>query len=791
MADLNWTAKWCWTRGAVPRPWNQYAYLRKSVHLHADVRRAIVRVSADARYTLFINSRRVHFGPARFFTSSPSFDSLDIAPYLQSGPNAICAIVHQFGIGTFQSTFRGYSGFLLDGEIETTADTIPLHTPEGWLCRDAKAWRKDVARLTIQMGFQEHFDANADPVGWMEAEHEATEKEGWHPPIVWGPVGIHPWLEMEPRRAPLLVDRIESFSKVVAHFRGENARGYKITDNIYQFAVNEPRRRDKGLIEDAGAMLRDDETTTTVQEPADSEFVMAVLDLGTYRTGHIILDIAEAAGNEIIDILYTEDLDKTGAPRLQSTPDNLNTVADRYRCRPGKQRWEPFFFKGMRYATLIFRNVEQPMKIRFIGLRQVHAGVDDGGSFECSDDRLNQIWQMGKTTQRNCMFDALVDCPWREQAQWWGDARVQGRVMAYAFGDDTLLARGIRQMAQGQDPDGSLQPHPPSDLSQRLPDFALTWIGTIWDHYFHTGRTELIHQCLPAVHRVMEFFKKHEIQDGLVGKFEGFWVFLDWQELYKDDLSGVLNLMYLQGLRWAAALCEIADQTEPAARYLALAEKVALSSEKFFWDPAAGVWRDGFDRLANKPVDQTSQHMNALAILCHLLPQTHSTIARDVLLKSATKRTKVLTASPFFYAYVLEAMIQCGLKAQAIDIIRDKWGEMIDQDAVAFWEHWDGLQSRCHAWSASPVYHLSQQILGISPVEVGWSRIMIAPVVGQLEFARGTVPSPSGPIRIEWEKVAGDQLAVRVELPEGMVGEFVDPMGGARSLTAGNHEFNT
>lgn len=791
MAALDWKAKWCWTCGAVPRPWNQYAYFRKSIHLQTEVRRAMIRVSADARYTLFVNGRRIHFGPARFFTHSPSFDSLDIAPYLQSGPNVISAIVHQFGVATFQATFRGYSGFLLDGQIETTADVIPLHTPQGWLCRDAKAWRKDVARLSMQQGFQEHYDANAESTDWMAVDYEAGVKEGWQPPIAWGPVGNHPWHQMEPRQVPLLADRIESFVRVTAQFRGENARGYKIADNVYQFADNEPRKRDKGLIPDVAAMLREDESTTTIQEPADSEFAMAVLDLETYRTGHIILDIAEAAGNEIIDILYTEDLDKAGGPRLLSTPASLEAVADRYRCRPGKQRWEAFHFKGMRYATLIFRNVERPMKIRYVGLRQVHADVEDGGLFECSDDRLNQIWRMGKTTQRNCMFDALVDCPWREQAQWWGDARVQGRVMAYAFGDDTLLARGIRLMAQGQDLDGSLQPHPPSDLTQRVPDFALTWIGTLWDHYFHTGQTELIHQCLPAVHRVMAFFKKHEIHDGLVGNFEGFWVFLDWQELFKGDLCGVLNLMYLQGLRQAAALCEIAGQTEPAARYLAGAEKAAAAAEKYFWDSAAKVWRDGFDLSANQPVEQISQHMNALAILCRLLPQTHAAIARDVLLKSATKRSKILTASPFFYAYVLEAMIQSGLKSEALDIIRDKWGDMIDQGAVAFWEHWDGRQSRCHAWSASPVYHLSQQILGVTPVEVGWSRVMIAPMVGKLDYARGTIPSPLGPIRIEWEKVAGDQLAVRVELPDGMEGEFVDPMGGARTLTAGNHEFNT
>ena len=39
--------------------------------------------------------------------------------------------------------------------------------------------------------------------------------------------------------------------------------------------------------------------------------------LGTYRTGHLILDIAQAAGDEIIDVIFSEDLDKSGAPLLR------------------------------------------------------------------------------------------------------------------------------------------------------------------------------------------------------------------------------------------------------------------------------------------------------------------------------------------------------------------------------------------------------------------------------------------------------------------------------------------
>src|SRR5205085_2578591 len=99
------------------------------------------------------------------------------APFLEAGTNAVCAVAHQFGVPTFFSQYRDASGFLLDGMIELEGEAIDLHTPGGWLCREAKGWRQDVARLSVQMGFQEHFDADADPADWMLPAYEAKKEE--------------------------------------------------------------------------------------------------------------------------------------------------------------------------------------------------------------------------------------------------------------------------------------------------------------------------------------------------------------------------------------------------------------------------------------------------------------------------------------------------------------------------------------------------------------------------------------------------------------------------------------
>jgi alpha-L-rhamnosidase len=788
-----WQARWCWTTFHLPRPWNTYAYFRRSIDLPDRPTSAVVRVSADARYTLFVNGQRVHQGPARSFPHAQSYDTLDLADFLTAGLNAICAIVHQFGVPTAQSVYRDATGFVLDGSAETHAGTFPLHTPDDWLCRDAAGWRKHVARLSANLGFQEHFDADADadPPDWMTPEYTPTPEGGWKPPIVVAPIGGHPWVAMRSRGAPLLADEIISFNAIVSQFTGENARGYKVTEDVFHLPLQETRKRAKATLEAPDAILRDDDQATTLPPPPDGQFHMAVLDLGQIRTGHLILQISQAAGDEIIDVLYLSELDKNLAPQLAAGD---SAPADRYRCRPGAQRWESFLPKGFRYAALIFRNVEQPLKIRHVGVRVIGAAGERSAPFDCSDEQLNAIHRAGVETIRACSTDAYIDGADAGQIQRWANARIIGRAAAYATGDIALLERGILQVAQSQTADGSLHSHPPSDDPQgRTIDSMLAWIGTLFDHHFHTGRTELLRACRPALDRLLEFFASHEIREGLLGGLEGFPLSKDATPSDPAFFNAAINLGYLQALRWSADLYEALDRDEQSARLSTKADALAQSVDKHFWDAKAKAWKDAFDPATSAAIDQTSVHVNALALLLNLRPDAQAAIARDVILKSMTaRRSKTSVPSPSLAACALDALVHANLRAEAIELVRYRWGAMLERGATTLWEHWDGATgSRCWGAAASPVYLLLQQVLGVRPIAIGWKRVRIAPLVGTLEFARGTVPSPLGTIRVEWEKVGEDQLAVRIELPPGTQGEFVGPLGETRQLESGASEFHT
>ncbi|MFF9075070.1 alpha-L-rhamnosidase C-terminal domain-containing protein [Streptomyces sp. NPDC014646] len=73
---------------------------------------------------------------------------------------------------------------------------------------------------------------------------------------------------------------------------------------------------------------------------------------------------------------------------------------------------------------------------------------------------------------------------------------------------------------------------------------------------------------------------------------------------------------------------------------------------------------------------------------------------------------------------------------------------MLSTGGSAFRERWDG-GSYCHGWSATPSRDLLVHTLGVTPAEPGYGRVRVAPRLGTLSGARGEVPTPHGPVRVD------------------------------------------
>lgn len=76
--------------------------------------------------------------------------------------------------------------------------------------------------------------------------------------------------------------------------------------------------------------------------------------------------------------------------------------------------------------------------------------------------------------------------------------------------------------------------------------------------------------------------------------------------------------------------------------------------------------------------------------------------------------------TPYLRHHHIVALLQCGLREEAVAEIKAYWGAMVDSGADTFWEIFDPqhpdfspygsklINSYCHAWSCTPAWFIRQ-----------------------------------------------------------------------------------
>ena len=152
--------------------------------------------------------------------------------------------------------------------------------------------------------------------------------------------------------------------------------------------------------------------------------------------GMPIMKVEGAKGGEIIDLSGFDTMHENFAIDNSYRHHCKTSLSNRMICRPGDQKHDFFQISGIRYLLVRVRN-NPDSEIRITpSLRWSAYPMKDEGKFSSSNPVANRIWEACKLTQKVCSLDAYVDTPMREQAQWWGDARVQAWNTFFISGDD-------------------------------------------------------------------------------------------------------------------------------------------------------------------------------------------------------------------------------------------------------------------------------------------------------------------------------------------------------------------
>ena len=151
---------------------------------------------------------------------------------------------------------------------------------------------------------------------------------------------------------------------------------------------------------------------------------------------------------------------------------------------------------------------------------------------------LDEILEIGWRTARLCAFETYMDCPYYEQLQYVGDARIQALVSFYNSGDDRLVRNALEQIDHSRIAEGITLSRHPSYTPQQIPTFSLWYIGMLHDYWMYRPDAAFVKNKLVGVRGILDFFGQYQNHEGSL-KNVPYWLFTDWVKKPETWVTGV------------------------------------------------------------------------------------------------------------------------------------------------------------------------------------------------------------------------------------------------------------
>lgn len=386
-----------------------------------------------------------------------------------------------------------------------------------------------------------------------------------------------------------------------------------------------------------------------------------------------------------------------------------------------------------------------------VSLSAMHQYVDIPvrASFESDDELLSRIWNTAKETFRLCSGVFFIDGVKRDRWIWSGDAYQSYMVNEYLFFDEEINKRTILAL-RGSDPvRGQIN---------TILDYSMYWILSVYDHYEMSGDREFLEMVYPKAVSMMEFLDRQLDEHGFIVGRKGDWIFIDWSDMDKERAISAEQMLLAACYRTMGKLDELMGKSGGAYqdKFTSLMQNI----EKFYWSEEKKAYIDSF----SSGRQHVTRHANIFAILYGLVDEKRQQLLYDNVLANDAI-TQITT--PYFKFYELEVLCRMGKKAKMLDQIKDYWGGILAQDAVAIWEEYNPAvtgrerfamyddpygKSLCHAWGASPIYLLGRYFLGVRSTATAYGTFTVEPDLELLPRVDATVPVKDGSVHIKWDK---------------------------------------
>ncbi|MCM1048146.1 MAG: glycoside hydrolase family 78 protein [Clostridiales bacterium] len=537
----------------------------------------------------------------------------------------------------------------------------------------------------------------------------------------------------------------------------------------------------------------------SVSEPVQGQYVY---DFGQNFNGNCQITLKNTNGKkgQVVIIRYAEAINSeklSGCDDAYGTiyTENLYTAdnTDYYVIGGyGEETYMPSLVcRGFRYVQI--SGIDEAIPIEDINGIVLSTDNRRTGTFSCSDEKVNRLYESIYWTQISNYLDVPTDCPQRdERFGWTGDAQVFANTAAYNADVHNYLQRYVEMIISGQSEYGAFPDIAPSaDGASNANGWSDAGIILVWELYQQYGDTAIIKKNLDAMCNYVDYLV--DTSDDFIRSHSGYGDH-NAMSTPDDDIIDTAQCAYVAKL--LAKMSEDIGEDDIAAKYTTVYEQYKKAWQEHY------INEDG-------SIDCWLQSIYALGLAFGLYPEELEAQGAACLNAAVAANDYHLNTGYIGTQFVLPMLCKYGYVDAAYRILQQdtypSWNNILSHDQTTLTEAWftcydidDGtyeIRGSLNHYALGTVGQwLYSDVLGIKRDESnpGFKHFYICPMVGGgLTYASGSYESVYGRIESSWE-FTGNEVVFRFSIPANTTAtvSLPDVQYQNMELGAGNYEYH-
>jgi alpha-L-rhamnosidase len=421
--------------------------------------------------------------------------------------------------------------------------------------------------------------------------------------------------------------------------------------------------------------------------------------------------------------------------------------------------------------------VNSPSDLKESSVKQLMVNYpfeNNASVFESSNKILNDIWDLCKYSIKATSFCGVYVDGDRERIPYEADAYIN-QLCHYSVDREFTMARYSHEY---------LINHPTWPTEWIMHSVLIAWAD-----YLYTGNSESLEYYYSDL--MAKTLHQLERDDGLISSRTGLVTeqvlksihfdgnlrdIVDWppgsftkggigeQDGYVfTDINTVVNAFHYRSLILMSQIAAVLNKEDDASYFQQKAELVGQSINDKLFDSERKIYIDGIG------TDHASLHGNMFPLVFGLVTEEYKRDVVDFI------KSRGMACSVYGAQYLLEALYEVGEDQYALSLMTStesdrSWPHMIYEVGTTITlEAWDKKYKENldwnHAWGAAPANIIPRCLMGIQPVEPGFTKFRIKPQVANLSSGSLDLPTIKGTIHVDFKNEGSSSFLLNINLP--------------------------